>query len=547
MQIITRAEWGFPGWKGGPPGQRPLSEIVGLTVHNDGGVPVGYQTGPSVPRATNAFHQNTQGWSAIGYHYQIDQAGNIFEGRGLPYVGAHAPAFNRNRIGVQFHIGGKEAPSDKALAAFAELRAWIEQQVGKGRLSVNGHRDGFNTDCPGEALYARVKANNWPRSAPAQPAQEKPAMDVTGRIGDKWRELGGTRSALGQPTGGEVRTEKGAWRPFAGGFMLYSDELGDAFENRGAIRERYADYGYENGPLGYPTSDELPAKDGGRFQTFQRGAIYWHPDAGAHALYGRIRDKWAELGWEHGRLGYPTGDEFAGPNGGRIQIFQGGPVYWTLSGDAHPVWGLMLEQYARDGYENGDWGYPVGDEVATAQGWAQRFQRDTMTVGSRPPVTAKIATADYRKPARHGYTVFRGFPCCTCLAEWLPRYERELLNAGIIKQSIDIYQLRGGAPASGGTHTQGGAYDIVQRSPEAIRIARRMGSAAWAREDMRPPHQHGVLKGCDTNDPAWYQIVALNAGYNGLGSGGRGGRDAGPRTGITFPIINWDDGIRRLG
>lgn len=542
MQIITRAEWGFPGWKGGPPGQRPLSEIVGLTVHNDGGVPVGYQTGPSVPRATNAYHQNTQGWSAIGYHYQIDQAGAIFEGRGMPYIGAHAPAFNRSHIGVQFHIGGAEGPSDKALAAFAELRAWVEQQVGKGRLPVNGHRDGFATDCPGEKLYARVKAGDWPPpSTPATP-QEKPAMDVTGRIGDKWREMGGTRSALGQPTGEEVKTDTGAWRPFERGVMIWSPDT-DARENRGAIRERYADYGFEGGLLGYPVTDELPAKNGGRFQQFQRGTIYWHPDAGAHAVYGRIRDKWADLGHETGRMGYPTGDEFAGPNGGRIQVFQGGPIYWTLTGDAHAVWGSMLEQYARDRYENGKWGYPLGDETNTGRGWAQQFQGGTMTVGA-PIATTKTA---FRRPATHGYTTFRGRPCCTCLAEWLPRYEQQLLKAGIIKQSIDIYQLRGGAPASGGTHTQGGAFDIVQRSPEAIRIARQMGAAAWAREGMSPPHQHGVLKGCDTNNPAYYQIQALNAGFDGLGTGGRGGRDTGPRTGVTFPIINWDDGIRRLG
>ena len=32
-------------------------------------------------------------------------------------------------------------------------------------------------------------------------------------------------------------------------------------------------------------------------------SIYWHPDTGAHEVFGAIRGKWAELGWETGTLG----------------------------------------------------------------------------------------------------------------------------------------------------------------------------------------------------------------------------------------------------
>jgi hypothetical protein len=139
-------------------------------------------------------------------------------------------------------------------------------------------------------------------------------------------------------------------------------------------------------------------------------------------------------------------------------------------------------------------------------------------------------------------TTFRGKPACTCLAQWLPAYEQVLLRRGVVKESIDIYQLIGGAKASAGTHSTGGAYDIAQVSAEAIRVAREMGAAAWHRPrnwDGKGgiAHQHGVLNGCPHNGPARYQITAYQAGKNGLAGGGK---DTGPRV---MPLRTWKQGI----
>lgn len=138
---------------------------------------------------------------------------------------------------------------------------------------------------------------------------------------------------------------------------------------------------------------------------------------------------------------------------------------------------------------------------------------------------------------------FRGKPACPCLAEWLPVFEAELVRRGVVKQSIDIAQLIGGAAASGGTHASGGAFDIWQHDPETIRVARQMGAdATWQRTPAQgfDYHAHGVLRGCPHNGPARYQIDAVDDGYNGLGSGGRGARDDGPR-----PLSGrtWREGI----
>lgn len=139
--------------------------------------------------------------------------------------------------------------------------------------------------------------------------------------------------------------------------------------------------------------------------------------------------------------------------------------------------------------------------------------------------------------------IFRGRPACRCLAAWLPVYERELLDVGIIKKSIDIYQLIGTAAASAGTHA-GGAADIAQVHPRAVAIARAMGAdAAWARRKSQgfdDDHTHLVLTGCPHNAAARYQITAVRAGYNGLGKNGRGGRDDGPRP---LDDRTWVEGI----
>lgn len=138
---------------------------------------------------------------------------------------------------------------------------------------------------------------------------------------------------------------------------------------------------------------------------------------------------------------------------------------------------------------------------------------------------------------------FRGFTACECLAEWLPWVEKLMLHRKIIQYNIDIFQLIGGASASAGTHRTGGAADLAQCSWGALEIYRQAGAdAAWRRTPAQgfTLHAHLVLRGCPHNLPARYQIAAVDAGYNGLGAGGRGGRDDGPRP---LSKRTWQQGI----
>lgn len=154
VQIISRATWGAKSWNG-TPNYVALSSRTEFFVHYDGANHI-TATGNAVPQAIDRQHQ-AQGWAGIGYNFVVDQAGNVFEGRGWTGQGAHCPGHNVSGIGVQIAIGGDQEPSDKALAA---CRALYDEACAKaGRaLAKKGHKDGYATLCPGAKLYAWVQA-----------------------------------------------------------------------------------------------------------------------------------------------------------------------------------------------------------------------------------------------------------------------------------------------------------------------------------------------------------------------------------------------------
>ena len=76
------------------------------------------------------------------------------------------------------------------------------------------------------------------------------------------------------------------------------------------ISDKYAQLGGAGGFLGQPTIAETSTPDGvGRYRHYEHGSIYWHPRTGAHKVHGLIGQRWAELNWEQGYLGYPITDE----------------------------------------------------------------------------------------------------------------------------------------------------------------------------------------------------------------------------------------------
>jgi hypothetical protein len=108
-------------------------------------------------KGIQTYHMTTHGWADIGYNGLICQHGRAIEGRGLDVQGAHCPNYNVTAYGVMFLIGETETATPAALARQRALYDACATRSGRA-LTKLGHRDGLATDCPGDALYAWVKA-----------------------------------------------------------------------------------------------------------------------------------------------------------------------------------------------------------------------------------------------------------------------------------------------------------------------------------------------------------------------------------------------------
>jgi len=188
---------------------------------------------------------------------------------------------------------------------------------------------------------------------------------------------------LGNPTTDfkYLKKDEGCFRHYKKG-SIYATNAGGAWVIKGAIRSKWSHMGWENSFLGYPTTDETTTPDGvGRYNHFQHGSIYWHPCIGAHEVHGLIRNKWAQMGWEKGKLGYPLSDELK-VGSGRYSKFQFGEIFW------HPNHGTYYMSYraAQLWWNNNGltkYGYPVGDTVPFMNGDVfQKFSKKN--ISTRP-------------------------------------------------------------------------------------------------------------------------------------------------------------------
>ena len=217
-----------------------------------------------------------------------------------------------------------------------------------------------------------------------QPTLDTPfgPLAVPAAVKDKWDSLttqtdsagGSVQAYLGWPLrrldfgggGTAVYFERGmiVLRPDGGCYVVY-----------GAIYLRYAALG-DVQPTGWspglPISDE-EAVANGRRSRFDGADIYWSPATDGHEVHGAIRDHWQALGGADGFLGYPLTDETlvldTGTEIGRMNLFQGGSIYWSPASGAWEVHGDLrrawLERY---GGPTGALGWPVSDETSSPSG-----------------------------------------------------------------------------------------------------------------------------------------------------------------------------------
>jgi len=94
-----------------------------------------------------------RGWSGIGYHIYIDNAGKAWHGRDLASVGAHTSGYNTGSLGIC--VNGLHL-ADFNESQFDELRRICEQinEAHSGGMRFSEHNDVAAKACPVFDAYA---------------------------------------------------------------------------------------------------------------------------------------------------------------------------------------------------------------------------------------------------------------------------------------------------------------------------------------------------------------------------------------------------------
>jgi hypothetical protein len=182
-RIITRAQWGADESirKCCPEYADPLQMVF---IHHTATTnSYNAQDSAAIVRSIYAYHVKNNGWQDIGYHLLVDKFGQIFEGRygGLDraLVGAQTLGFNAHSAGIAV-IGtfNSSGPPAAAMTALKQITAWRMDRANidpsgattmisagnpryaAGRAvslrTISGHRDVYDTDCPGNAFYPQL-------------------------------------------------------------------------------------------------------------------------------------------------------------------------------------------------------------------------------------------------------------------------------------------------------------------------------------------------------------------------------------------------------
>ena len=295
-------------------------------------------------------------------------------------INARYSSFN----GFSPDIGQTSSAGDRALGSHIDYIFTSKMRVASWEQVLNLDANGkLVGDIPSDHNMMIVKAglpDATTPTVPTVPTSPTPPTVTKTPIAIKAASLNGV---LGLATSSEISGLKdgGAYQCYQLGCIVYSPATG-ARVSFGAIRTTWAATGFENGYMGYPTSDEVPGlRDGGVYQNYQRGAIVWSPKTGAQVSVGGIRNTWASSGYQDGHLGYPTTSEIGGlKNGGVYQMYERGAIIWSPSTGAFISMGGIRTLWASTGFENGRLGYPTSNEYVTGPGGqvAQNYQGGTV-------------------------------------------------------------------------------------------------------------------------------------------------------------------------
>jgi len=132
-----------------------------ITVHHQGGRPSVSRVQNTVVAEIDAVYggHHRLHYGDIAYHFIVDYAGRVWEGRSLAYEGAHVSHENDRNLGILL-LGNfeKQSPSGESIASTVSLVSQLRNRFGIKHHRVYGHRDLSSSVCPGRYLYPHVAA-----------------------------------------------------------------------------------------------------------------------------------------------------------------------------------------------------------------------------------------------------------------------------------------------------------------------------------------------------------------------------------------------------
>ncbi|MEE9404611.1 MAG: peptidoglycan recognition family protein [Algisphaera sp.] len=158
VSVIRRANWTRHGLASR--NVHAMSGIKRITLHHEGWRPVTFTDASSTYdriEQIRQIHTRDRGWSDIGYHYVIDRAGRVIEGRSATYQGAHVKQNNPHNLGVLV-LGNfdRQQPSAKQLATLSRFTKALVTTYRVPTSKVRTHRELKPTECPGRYLQAAI-------------------------------------------------------------------------------------------------------------------------------------------------------------------------------------------------------------------------------------------------------------------------------------------------------------------------------------------------------------------------------------------------------
>ncbi len=160
-RVLPRVSWHARPVR---PNHEPMTPIHRITVHHDAIRFDRTDVAASAQRIRNIqrYHQEQHHWADIAYHFVIDRAGRVWQGRELRWQGAHAGDHRKNRGNIGICLLGdyrvQEVTPAQRRALFALLDD-LRRRYGIPADAVYTHAEIKSaTACPGAHLAALVRA-----------------------------------------------------------------------------------------------------------------------------------------------------------------------------------------------------------------------------------------------------------------------------------------------------------------------------------------------------------------------------------------------------